>query len=284
MKFFLYKIKKYLQSIALLFGRQILKATAKEKIFLFYKALQPINFPLIIIGNRNCDGSYILPDDLVGVNHCITFGIGKDISFELDLAQKKKILSTCFDGTIAHLPIKNKCIKFVKKNIAPSNFFLNSLFPRPDYNCDYIDINSAVCKILNNLDEKNDYILKMDIEGNEYKNILDLEERYLERMRILVFEFHFLNQIIYPDKFSIISSCFQKLLKNFYIVSINQTYDNNFIASYGQSFLYTTLEISFLRKDRFKKIKKTQFMESLNFNLDKKVPNKLIHKTLFFDS
>ena len=283
MKFFYYKIIKYLQSIALLFGRQILKATSKEKIFSFYKTLQPIKFPLIIIGKKNCDGSYILPDDFVDVNHCITFGVGSDVSFELDLVEKN-ILSTCFDGTIEHSPSKNDCIKFVKKNIAPSNFFLNSLFPQSRHNCDYTDINSAVCRILNNSGEKNDFILKMDIEGDEYKNILDLKEEYLERMRILVFEFHFLNQIIYPDKFSIISSCFQKLLKNFHIVSINQTYDDNLIASYGQSFLYTTLEISFLRKDRFEKIEKVQSMESINFRIDKKEPNRLIHKTLFFDS
>ena len=262
------------------FGFVLNKATTKSKISSFYKKLKVKKFDLIILGQPHHDGSYCIPDALKDVKHCISFGIGNNIDFELDLA-KKKIHSTCFDGTVNNLPLSNSYINFVKKNVMPKSSFLNSLFPEDNKNFRSIDINTSIGSIFKKYNDNDEFILKMDIEGHEYKNILDISEQLLDKFKILVIEFHFMNLIIKKDNFNVLNQCFQKLLKNFYIVYIQQGYDNNYIQKIKGNYLFTTLEISFLRKDCFYTVEDCEKLINLNWRKDKKVPNKLIYNVNF---
>lgn len=269
-------LKKNIYSFLLYLGFDIKRTTFKSKIRLFYKNLKVKKFDLIILGKPHHDGSYCIPDALEDVKHCISFGVGNNIDFELDLA-KKKIHSTCFDGTVNNLPLSNPYIKFVKKNVMPKSSFLNSLFPEDNKSFQSIDLNTSIGDIFKKYNDNDEFIFKMDIEGHEYKNILDISDQLLDKFKILVIEFHLMNLVIHKNNFNVINHSFQKLLKNFFIVNINQVYDDNYIRKIKGNYLFTTLEISFLRKDCFNKIEDCKKLINLNWRKDKTEPNKLIY-------
>ena len=64
-------------------------------------------------------------------------------------------------------------------------------------------------------------IMQMDIEGDEYKVLLDMPIKLLKQFRIIVIEFHFLTRLfnLYSNQF--IYSSFKKLLEHFKVVHIH---------------------------------------------------------------
>ena len=106
----------------------------------------------------------------------------------------------------------------------------------------------------------------MDIEGAEYQVLLDLEKSLLKKFRILIVEFHSLNNLLHPDGFRQIKAVFEKILEYFYIVHIHP---NNVLEplNYLGLEIPRLLEISFLRKDRLKELLK---VKALPHELDRK--------------
>ena len=69
-----------------LFNLYIEKKTQKNDILRVLKKLLPfkIEHNLMRLGENN-DGGYLIPDDLKGIKHCYTVGVGKLTKFEKDL-------------------------------------------------------------------------------------------------------------------------------------------------------------------------------------------------------
>ena len=175
-----------------------------------------------------------------------------NVSFEKGLADRR-IPSYLLDYSIDKLPQKNELFTFEKKYLDVKNDKKN------------IDINTWIKKN-SEYKKKEEFILQMDIEGAEYQVLLDLENSLLKKFRILIVEFHSLNNLLHPDGFRQINAVFEKILEYFYIVHIHP---NNVLEplNYLGLEIPRLLEISFLRKDRLKELLK---VKALPHELDRK--------------
>ena len=222
------------------FGIYLSQLINKKKLNNFLKKLQPYqtNYPLIRFGNNN-DGGYLIPDDLKDLNFCFSCGVGQDISFEKGLLSKK-IKSYFADGTVDSLPMNHKNFKFIKKNIS-------HISTSKDF---------SINEFIKNKIKGEDYILKLDIEGHEYKTIIDLEKKYLKEARIIVIEFHFMHRILRNCYYDFLEYCFDKILDSHLIVHVHPNNDAE-TKVYKRTKIFSVLEITFLRKDRILSKKKT---------------------------
>ena len=97
--------------------------------------------------------------------------------------------------------------------------------------------------------KNDDLILQMDIEESEYSVIFDSSTETLNKFRILVIEFHGLENLFNPMGFELINLSFTKLLKSFEVVHIHPNNCNKPIVCDGFS-IPPVMEFTFLRKDR----------------------------------
>lgn len=196
--------------------------------------LKPIktNHELIRIGGDG-DGGYLIPNDLVGIDSCFSPGVSNVADFENDLT-KKGIKCFLADFSVDAPPIKNKLFDFEKKYIGIKN---NEVFMTLE---NWVELKAS---------NKIDFILQMDIEGSEYPVILNTEELFFSKFRIILIEFHGLGQIFTKKGYEFIRSVFSKLLKNFDIVHIHP---NNCCgtARHKDIVIPRVMEFTFLRKDR----------------------------------
>jgi hypothetical protein len=222
------------------------KILNEEILLSFLYNLRPYktNHKLIRLGESG-DGGYIIPDDLIGIDTCITAGVGPMIGFEYDLA-KKGIDCHMADYSVKTLPIFHEKFYFLKKFIGTEN---NEI---------YIKFEDYFSKIQKK--SSSDYILKVDIEGDEYKILPSIKSEDLKKMRIILLEFHSFSNIITSFGYNLIKLIFDRLQENHTIVHINP---NNVLPSIKFSKkleLYDLLEITFLRNDRI-----TEKKENLEF-------------------
>jgi hypothetical protein len=207
-----------------------------EKILInFLYSLRPYqtNHELIRLGEA-ADGGYLIPNDLIGIDACLTAGVGDLIGFEHDLAQKG-INCHMADYSIDKLPIINERFKFEKKFIGTEN------------NNNYIKIDDWLSKITK---VSKDYILKIDIEGDEYKILPIIKSEDLKKMRIIILEVHDFTNILISSGYNLIKLIFDKLKENHTIVHINPNNITPPIKLSNKIELYDTLEITLLRNDR----------------------------------
>ena len=108
----------------------------------------------------------------------------------------------------------------------------------------------------------------MDIEGSEYEAINSISESNLQKIQIMVIEFHHFEQVLTKMGHLVINSALQKILKYFDVAHIHP---NNCCGSYKirEMVIPSTLEITFLNKDLTLKKEKIDEM-----------PNKLDYKNV----
>jgi hypothetical protein len=137
----------------------------KRKLFSILKPkASPYN--LIRIGG-NADGAYLVPDDMTDIKACFSPGVNNFKDFEDILTSCYKIQCHMCDKSSdpekLKTPLINGMQTFVKK-------WLDI-----DQNDDNISLEEWV--IEHNPNSKDDLILQMDIEGAEYRNILNTPEK-----------------------------------------------------------------------------------------------------------
>jgi Methyltransferase FkbM domain len=95
----------------------------------------------------------------------------------------------------------------------------------------------------------NNLILQMDIEGAEYDVLIETPVEVLERFRIIVIEFHYLDALFNPFGFKLVSGVFERLLRSFKCLHIHP---NNFCdpIRYGEFAVFPVMEFTFHRIDR----------------------------------
>ena len=158
--------------------------------------------------------------------------------FERDLLSKG-VPSFLADHSVEHPPLTHPLIHFERKHIGTRNDEKHMRFDT------WVHERSP---------PEGDLILQMDIEGAEYVVILDTDYRTLERFRIIVVEFHFLDRLF--DRFAgkVISEVFTKLCKSFVVVHIHPNNRCGSIQSGGIE-IPACMEFTFLRADRVRQIK-----------------------------
>lgn len=248
-------IKNIIHSTLKIFQKKIINiSTIDRRDFLDKLVSIKSGYELIRIGPKD-DGGYIIPDDLKGISSCFSPGTGNLIEFERDLYDKYNIKSYMCDGTIDNLINLPEGLEFINKNLS-INEDSNSITLKK-----WIDKKS--------IDDEN--ILQMDIEGSEYSIILDLDQNYLKKFRIILIEFHNLDLILNDQFFLIFKDTFNKILNDFTIVNINP---NNCCGEFVFENLKIprVIEFSFLRNDRLK----SEILTKSNNKIYQNVKNKKI--------
>lgn len=189
---------------------------------------------LIRIGPAG-DGGYIIPDDLEGISHCFSPGVSNIAGFEKHLFEEFGIPSFLADFSVEGPPSGLNGFEFDKKYI------------HTQHGDEFISLENWVNNKLCNHDAS-DLILQMDIEGAEYDAIIDTSDKTLQKFRIIVVEFHWLDQIVF-DRFDFFGSIFRKITKHHQVVHLHP---NNCCGSFVFNGLEIprVLEVTLLRRDR----------------------------------
>jgi hypothetical protein len=221
-------------------GFLLKRATKACNLNALIKKLTPwdCGIQLIRIGGDG-DGGYVLPDDMVGIAACFSPGVSDSTVFEEELIQRYQIESHLADYSVDGPPNSFIPKTFLKK-------FVGS------YNSDmYITISDWVNQYTKGLDS-NDFLLQMDIEGDEYQAIIATPREVLEKFRIIVLEIHGFENWADPVYFSHVSSFFEKLFLSFTIVHIHA---NNCCGESNLSGVTfpNVFEVSLIRNDRILK-------------------------------
>lgn len=199
--------------------------------------------PMLRLGGAG-DGAYLVPDDLEGVTDCLSPGVDNRKAFEDDLARRFGIRSHMVDASSSperfDTPLIEGLQTFQPKWLEPvSGEKAISL-------TDWVERLEPL--------GPGDLMLQMDIEGAEYRNLLQTPRDVLARFRILLIEFHGLQWLGEGAVLrEVARPVMQKLAADFVCV---HAHPNNWCPSVrlGDTGIDmpSVLELSFLRRDRMR--------------------------------
>lgn len=221
-------------------GFIIQKAVAKEKIIQLINSLHPVQtqFELIRLGPKK-DGGYLVPDCLETITACFSPGVAKVSKFELAcLNRGMKVFMADRSVEKPNWNISADRYSFQKKFIGCTN---NAAFMTMD--SWFVSTNTA---------NNTDLLLQMDIERSEYAAIINTSDELMKRFKVMVIEFHFLQQLWNKGFFKIVETTLHKILQTHVCVHLHP---NNFKGTNGSVFtqlgiaIPKVLEMTFLRKD-----------------------------------
>ena len=212
---------------------------------------------LIRIGSKN-DGGYVIPAQ-TNSNLLISFGLGDDWKFENEMLKKKFIKNFyIYDHTVDFLTLLSKTLRRAKTfyKIKPIIYRIKIVL---SYFIDYILLHKNHIKkevtenqsnryqtnlyeIVNDVVAKSRFILKVDIEGAEYR-IVDSIVYFSKQIDLLIIEFHGILRNY--DQFE---QSLQMLLQKFLIVHVHA---NNF-STVDKSGFPDVCEITFAPIGKYK--------------------------------
>ena len=248
-EFFLDKLNLYLE-----------KKTKISDIQNLLKRITPyeIGKELIRLG-EDSDGGYLIPNDLENINFCYSAGVGNVTKFEIDLEKKFNIKSIMLDPNNVPKDLLPKKSEFINKKLSLLNDDKN------------ITINNFITS-------DQEIILKLDIEGDEYSSLINLDEKKLSKIRILVLEIHDLRNLRSKFFFKTFSDLIYRLSNYFYFCHLHPN-NTSKIKKIGNLKIPDMLELTLINKSRVKKIPFKKL--KLPHKLDKKTdPSK---KDIYLD-
>nr|VFK56984.1 MAG: Methyltransferase FkbM domain-containing protein [Candidatus Kentron sp. TUN]VFK60714.1 MAG: Methyltransferase FkbM domain-containing protein [Candidatus Kentron sp. TUN]VFK64712.1 MAG: Methyltransferase FkbM domain-containing protein [Candidatus Kentron sp. TUN] len=183
------------------------------------------------------DGGYVVPDDLTAIHACFSPGVGYTSGFEKDCADRGMRVFLA-DKSVDRSEGKHELFQFSKKFIGALS---NEDFMTLD---DWVDAS---------LSEKNtDLLLQIDIEGYEYEVFLSASKALMHRFRIIVAEFHELDQLWNEPFFNLANYAFDKILQTHSCVHIHPNNYGGFMRR-GEIEIPRVMEFTFLRHDRIRR-------------------------------
>ena len=127
------------------------------------------------VGPAN-DGGYIMLDRLRPDQNVLSYGLGWDVRFEYDLAERGHTVFM-FDHTIERPALAHERFRFVREGIAAS--------PKPDEGLSSLEDHTRRLAA-----ELTEMILKIDVEGAEWDVLATAPGTLLDRFEQIVCEFH----------------------------------------------------------------------------------------------
>lgn len=215
---------------------------------------KPSPYRLIRIGGKH-DGAYLIPDDLDGIDACFSPGVNNFKNFEDELTDTYRIKCHMCDysSDVNKLTTSlREGMQTFKKKWLDIDSSANSILLE-----DWIKELSPIATC--------DLILQMDIEGAEYRNLLNCNDLVLKRFRIIVLELHKLHIVNDVVKFEKrLGPLLRKLDKNFVCVhSHPNNSSRDFMLSKTGFNIPKLFELTFLRRDRFELVKESDWHKSL---------------------
>lgn len=191
-------------------------------------------FDLLRIGS-NHDGSYLVPNDLAGIEKCFSVGSGSNGTFEEALNSSFSIKSVILDAP------ESKPYGLSKSQIYHAGWLGKNTTKETISLSDFVSLYA---------DPKEDLLLQIDIEGSEWTTLLDVAPEKIARFRIIVIELHYLNLVSDSNfLFNYLSPLMDKLSRDHVIV---HAHANNCSPLYcvGTLFFPPVIELTLHRKDR----------------------------------
>ena len=204
---------------------------------------------LVRIGNQY-DGGYIMLDDLSG-GIAYSFGIFNDASWDKDMASRGYDVFM-YDHTIEKLPEYNPRFHFFRQGIADGVTQDDRLKT----------LEELIAQ--NHHEDKQNMILKMDVEGAEWGFFEHIDEKILSQFSQIVFEIHGLNGEFHgigiPDFERRIPKVLEKINRThklFHIHGLN----NGYYISLGSKIFCNQIEVSYALRSKY------DFVEDYDVNL-----------------
>lgn len=180
------------------------------------------------------DGGYLVPDDLAGISACFSPGVNVVAGFEMACAERGMRVFLA-DASVDRPPEEHERFHFSKRFVGATT---NREFVTLD---DWVDASPA--------EHGSDLLLQVDIEGYEYEVFLSATNALMRRFRIIVAEFHGLDQLWSRPFFSLAGRAFEKILETHSCVHLHPNNCCGSVTLAGME-IPTTMEFSFLRNDR----------------------------------
>ena len=206
-----------------------------EELRALIESLHPLvpNQELIRLGPQG-DGGYLVPDDLAGIQACFSPGVSFVSGFEKDCAERGMQVFLA-DKSVDQPADQHERFHFTKKNLGVTS------------NESFMTLADWVASSLPESDA--DLMLQTDIEGYEYDIFLSTPDALMKRFRIIVAEFHLLDQLFSTPFFKLARGAFQKILQTHVCVHIHPNNYKRPVQINGIS-MPMVMEFTFLRKDR----------------------------------
>ena len=229
-----------------------ISAVYSEESVDFYRQIRKLliihepHLPLIRLGSRH-DGGYVLLNDISEATICISLGIGDNVSFDQEISSRVASIIMC-DYSIEKLPVEIE----------------NGVFRRIRIGTNKLSGEISLSEILGEIPTGTPIILKMDIEGAEWKTLLDATDSDLSRCSQIICEFHGLHDIKSRERFSEVFETFSKLNITHRLVNIHA---NNW-AKYdliGGIPVPEVIECTYILKNDLSKFDGVQKENLLNF-------------------
>ncbi len=189
--------------------------------------------PLIRLGPDG-DGGYLVPDDFDGIRACFSPGVSLVSGFEracADLGMQVYLADASVVGPAEH----------------HQNFHFTRKFLGVTSDATFMTLDNWVSASMP--DPEGDLILQIDIEGFEYEVLLAMSDGLQRRLRIIVVEFHALEELWNRPWFGIVSRVFAKLAQTHVCVHIHPNNSRGVLELNGLS-IPRDAEFTFLRRDR----------------------------------
>lgn len=208
-------------------------SSSQDEVSIFIKKLRPAEseYPLVRIGGSS-DGGYLVPDNLSGIDALYSPGVANNSNFEFTLAEKG-IKCYLIDYSVDSAARHHKNIHFDKK-------FLGSVDDEM-----YWTLDTWVEKYT---PSDHELMMQIDIEGAEYEAFISASQDTLKRFRIIVAEFHGLDSIFNRYGLKLLNLCFDKLLKDFYVVHLHPNNCEGEVCKWGMK-VPRVMEVTLMRKD-----------------------------------
>ncbi len=180
------------------------------------------------------DGGYLVPDDLIGITTCFSPGVCLISGFEKDCASLgMKIFMA--DNSVEKPIESDESFHFIKKHLGVVT------------NENFMTIDDWVNNSVNHSDL--DMLLQIDIEGCEYEVFLGASDKLMGRFRIIVAEFHDLDQLWNKPFYNIASKAIEKILQTHTCVHIHPNNCTKPVIKGGLA-IPPVMEFTFIRNDR----------------------------------
>lgn len=231
------KAKKFLENFLFNKGYILEKITDINKLNNLIKKLSPVatDKNLIRIGSIN-DGGYIVPNVLEDIKYCYSAGIGFNYDFEYELTKKG---IKCF--------MADYSISEIEKN---SNLIFDKIFISGNSEEKYLSIEDWIKK--KEVDPSVGSILKIDVEGDEYKILNSVNKDFFLKFKIIIIEFHNLHYLFNEKFFFSFQDIIEKIINNFYCVHVHPNNDVDFIKKKENIIIPPVMEFTFINKKNLK--------------------------------
>lgn len=227
------KIKKSIENFLFNKGYILEKITDINKLNNLLKRLSPVSIDknLIRIGSVN-DGGYIIPNILQNIKFCFSAGVGFNYDFESELAKKE---IKCF--------MADYSINQIEKN---SNLIFDKIFIGSNSEGKYQSIEDWINK--KEVEQSLGSILKIDVEGDEYKILNSVNKNFFLKFKIIIIEFHNLHYLFNEKFFFSFQDIIEKIINNFYCAHIHPNNDVDFIKIKENIIIPPVMEFTFINK------------------------------------